>query len=254
MKFRNAIVRRPCPEMINGITSSNLGKPDYYKAILQHDKYIEALIKCGLEVTLLESDSHFPDSCFIEDVAICTEKFAVVTNPGAISRNGEKDGMKGVLSSFFQSIYEIESPGTLDGGDVMRTGDHFYIGISDRTNHSGANQLIQILSKTGFTASKIVCGDILHLKTGLSYIENNVLLTHKRFLHLSEFVEFQKIIIPEEEEYAANSLWINGNVIVPAGFPLTKSHIENVGYKVIEVDVSEFRKLDGGLSCLSLRF
>jgi dimethylargininase len=240
--------------MISGITSSNLGKPDYYKAILQHDKYIETLIKCGLEVILLEPDSHFPDSCFIEDVAVCTDKFAVITNPGAASRNGEKVGMKGVLSSFFPLIYEINSPGTLDGGDVMMAGDHFYIGISDRTNHSGANQLIQILHKNGLAASKVVCEDILHLKTGLSFIENNILLTHKKFYHLSEFAEFHKIIIPEQEAYAANSLWINGNVIVPEGFPITKSYIENAGYQAFEVDVSEFRKLDGGLSCLSLRF
>lgn len=240
--------------MVNGLTTAELGKPDYLKALGQHDRYVDILKECGLQVTVLEADSRFPDSTFIEDVAICTPKCAVITNPGAASRNGEKQGIIPVLHQFYNDIEEITNPGTLDAGDVMMVGNHFYIGISERTNHSGAEQLIGILQKYGMTGSKVPLKKMLHLKTGLSYLENNILLISGEFVHDPEFEPFSRIIIDENEQYAANSLWINGNVLVPMGFNETKNKIEKAGYKTIEVDVSEFRKLDGGLSCLSLRF
>jgi dimethylargininase len=252
--FKNAIVRKPCPEMINGITGAGLGKPDYHKALLQHDYYVKVLKECDLKVKVLDADSRFPDSTFIEDVALCTPECAVITNPGAEARNGETEGMRDTLAEYYKNIERINSPGTLDAGDVMMVGKHFYIGISARTNIEGAGQLIKILNKYGMTASKIPLNEMLHLKTGLSYLENNNLLIYGEFINNPEFEKFNRIIINSNESYSANSLWINGNVLVPAGYPDTKKKIENAGYKVIEVDTSEFRKLDGGLSCLSLRF
>lgn len=240
--------------MVNGITSASLGKPDYELALKQHDNYISALEKCGLKVTVLDADENFPDSTFIEDAALCTPKCAVITNPGAQTRKGEISGMKEVLSGFYQIIEEIKSPGTLEAGDVMMAGDHFYIGLSARTNNSGADQLVAILNNYGMTGSKIPMNEMLHLKTGLSYLENNNLLIYGEFLKEKEFDRFNKIIISEEESYSANSVWINGRVLVPAGYKGTKEKVEAAGYEVIEVEVSEFRKLDGGLSCLSLRF
>jgi dimethylargininase len=253
-KFRYAIVRKPCPEMVNGITTANLGNPDYKKALKQHERYIDILRECGLLVTLLEEDKNYPDSTFIEDAALCTPKCAVVTNPGAVSRNGEKSGMKQVLTEFFSNIEEIIFPGTLEAGDVMMVENHYYIGISGRTNHSGAEQLISILQKYSLTGSKILLGEMLHLKTGLSYLENNNLLLSGEFLNNKEFSSFNRIIVDDKERYSANSLWINGTVIVPAGYPETRQKIKDAGYETIETDVSEFQKLDGGLSCLSLRF
>jgi len=252
--FTNAIVRKPCPEIVNGITSAKLGKPDYLKAIEQHSRYVEILNYCGLNVTVLESDSEYPDSTFIEDVAVCTSKCAIITNPGALSRNGEKHAIKPVLEKFYNDIEEIANPGTLDAGDVMMVENHFYIGISERTNHNGAEQLIYILQKYGMTGSKVPLKEMLHLKTGLSYLEQNNLLISGEFLHNPVFEKYSKIVVDANEQYAANSLWINGNVLVPMGFNETKKKIEEAGYKTIEIDVSEFRKLDGGLSCLSLRF
>jgi dimethylargininase len=252
--FTNAIVRKPCPEMVNGLTSAILGKPDYFKAIEQHSRYVDILKECGLQVTVLDSDSKFPDSTFVEDVALCTSKCAVISNPGASSRNGEKQGIKPVLQEFYNTIEEITNPGTLDAGDVMMVDNHFYIGISERTNHDGAEQLINILQKYNMTGSKVPLKEMLHLKTGLSYLEQNTLLISGEFVRNPEFKKYSRIIVDENEQYAANSLWINGNVLVPRGFNETKHKIEKAGYKTIEIDVSEFRKLDGGLSCLSLRF
>ena len=136
----------------------------------------------------------------------------------------------------------------------MMVGNHFYIGLSQRTNLLGAQQLIAILYKYGQTGSTVLLEQVLHLKSGVSYIENNNLLVTGEFIYKPEFQKFNQIIVDEDESYAANSLWINGNVLVPKEFPKTKQKIEQLGYKTIEVDVSEFRKLDGGLSCLSLRF
>ena len=252
--FSIAVVRKPCSKLSEGITTAGLGEPDFNIAIIQHRKYTEALKECGLEVKILEADENFPDSTFVEDTAICTSKCAVITNPGAASRNGEKSGMKFVLQDYFNQIEEIKFPGTLDGGDVMKTGNHFFIGISERTNKEGAEQLIQILKKYGYSGSVIELKNILHLKTGVSYLENNNLLLSGELINIKEFEKYNKIVISPEESYSANSLWINGNVMTPIGYPCTKEKIEKLGYDILELDMSEFRKLDGGLSCLSLRF
>lgn len=252
--FKNAIVRKPCPEIINGLTSVSLGKPDYNKALDQHAGYVEALRSCGLNVKVLEADSQFPDSVFVEDVALCTSECAIVTNPGAPSRNDEKLEMNAVLKSFYKHVEAIEAPGTLDAGDVMMVGKHFYIGISERTNGQGAEQLISYLERYGMTGSMVPLKEMLHLKSGLSYLEQNHLLITGEFINHSAFADFQKIEVDPDESYAANSLWVNSTVLVPAGFPRTLAKIKQAGYHTLILDVSEFRKLDGGLSCLSLRF
>ena len=252
--FKNAIVRRPCPEMIKGLTSSSLGKPDYEKALAQHEKYVEALQSCGLEVKVLEADSRFPDSTFVEDVALCTPACSVLTNPGAASRNGEKLEMKPVLQTYFKQVESVEFPGTLDAGDVMMVGQHFYIGLSERTNVEGAEQLMRILEEFGMTGSKVPLQKMLHLKSGVSYLEQNKLLVTGEFIQHSAFHTFDRLEVDPDESYAANSLWINSKVLVPEGFPKTRKKIEQAGYHTLTLNVSEFQKLDGGLSCLSLRF
>lgn len=252
--FKHAIVRKPCPEMIHGLSEASLGLPDYKLALNQHAEYVEALKTCGLKVLVLEADPHYPDSTFVEDVALCTSDFAIITNPGAPSRNGEKVEMKSILSSFYKRIESIEAPGTLDAGDVMQTGRHFYIGISERTNHEGADQLLSFLEKYGRSGEKVPLSKMLHLKSGVSYLEKNNMLVSGEFIAHPSFKNFNTLKVDPREAYAANSLWINHWVLVPEGFPLTREIIERNGYKTRVVDVSEFQKLDGGLSCLSLRF
>jgi dimethylargininase len=252
--FKSAIVRRPCPEMVDALTTAGLGRPDYAVAVRQHAVYVEILGKCGLRVTELEGDGRYPDSTFVEDVAVCTPHFAIITNPGAPSRNGEKEGMREVLRPFFDDIAEIAAPGTIDGGDVMLAGTHVYVGVSARTNAEGARQLIGILRNHGMTGSTVMLRDMLHLKTGVAYLEPETLLVGGEFVEHPEFRKFSRIVVDAREGYAANSLWLNGTVVVPSGHPATKRKIEAAGYPVIDVDLSEYRKLDGGLSCLSLRF
>ena len=255
--FQNVIVRRPCTALIDGITSNpQLGKPDYEKACKQHDSYIAALKECGVQVTVLEADERYPDSCFVEDPAVITRKCAIITNPGAPSRNGEKDEIIGAVRKFFSQdqIEYIKAPGTLEGGDVMMVGDHFYVGRSARTNEEGIRQFIAILEKHGLSGSEVTLEEVLHLKTGVNYLENGNMLVSGEFVNKPEFAKYNRVEIPEEEAYAANCIWVNGTVIVPEGYPAVEKAVRDLGYKVLLVDTSEYRKVDGGLSCLSLRF
>ncbi len=252
--FRHAIVRSPGATIIDGLTGASLGKPEYKKAQEQHSAYIEAIRKSGLDITVLNADDRYPDSTFIEDVALCTSGFAVITRPGAESRRGETDGIRNILQDYFEKIEEITLPGTLEAGDVMMAGNHFFIGISGRTNDEGARQLIKILERHGMTGSTIALKNLLHLKSGCSYLENNNILVCEELSNCSDLGSFNRIIVDPEENYAANSLWINDTVFIPAGYPGTKQKVENWGYRTFVLDVSEFRKVDGGLSCLSLRF
>ncbi|MGF7060311.1 dimethylarginine dimethylaminohydrolase family protein [Brassicibacter mesophilus] len=255
--FKNVIVRRPSKSLVNGITSSpELGRPDYVLALKQHDSYIEALKSCGVEVTVLEANERYPDSCFVEDVAVVTKNCAIITNPGAPTRKGEEKEIIDVIKRFYteDKIEYIKDPGTLEGGDIMMVGDHFYIGLSARTNKEGARQFIESLEKYDLTGSVVPLEKVLHLKTGLAYLENNNLLVAGEFVTSPIFENFNKIIIDENDSYSANCIWINNKVLVPFGYEKTQKAIENAGYEVILVDTSEYRKLDGGLSCLSLRF
>lgn len=255
--FKNVIVRRPGRSLVNGITSApELGKPDYELALKQHDEYIKALESCGVKVTVLEPLEEFPDSCFVEDTAVLTPRCAIISNPGAPSRRGESPLIVDTIRKFYSDdqIEYIKSPGTMEGGDVMMVGNHFYIGLSARTNEEGCRQFKEALEKHGHTCSVVPLEKVLHLKTGVNYIENNNLLVSGEFIDKEEFKSFNKIIVPEEEAYGANCIWVNGTVIVPKGYPTVEKKIREAGYNVIIVDTSEYRKLDGGLSCLSLRF
>ena len=253
--FTRAIVRPPAPEFENAITGSpHLGRPDYPKALEQHKAYVAALETCGLAVTPLPAAPGFPDACFVEDVAVCTPAFAMITAPGAPSRQGEEAGFDQILSPFYDSRVRIQAPGTLEGGDVMMVGDRYYIGLSDRTNAQGTRQFIQALEDHGMAGQAVEMKEMLHLKTGLAYLEDNILLVTGEFIHMDEFQSFDRIIVPEAEAYAANCIRVNDYVLVPEGFPRTREAIEKAGLPTLAVDTSEYRKVDGGLSCLSLRF
>ncbi len=252
--FTRAIVTTPCKNMINGITSAGLGKPDLNLALKQHQHYIDTLKECGLDVVALPANEKFPDSTFIEDACLVTPRCAILTRPGAATRRDEPGLISNTIHELGLPVESILSPGTLDAGDVMMVGSHFYIGLSERTNLKGAAMLIAILEKYGLTGTTVTLESVLHLKTGISYLENNKLLAFGEFLNKKEFQEFDILEVDPSEAYAANSVWVNGSVIVPDGFETTAAMIETAGYRVKIVDVSEFRKLDGGLSCLSLRF
>jgi dimethylargininase len=252
--FTSAVVKRPCQSMVNGIRSNTLGTPDFARACHQHDAYIQALETCGLSVTVLTPEDAFPDSTFIEDTCLVTDHCAVITRPGHPSRQGETKAVARAMQRFDRPVLEITAPGTLDAGDVMQAGHHFYVGMSGRTNGEGIRQLGRILGRFGYSVSAIPLTSVLHLKTGVSYLENNCLLAWGEFVTRPEFKGFRILAVDDSEAYAANSVWINDRVLVPEGFEQTRSLIESIGYDTIAVYVSDFQKLDGGLSCLSLRF
>lgn len=250
-----AIVRRPGKNFHEGITTAKSGMPDFKKALRQHGLYCDILRQCGLDVTVLEADEKYPDSCFVEDTAIITEKTAVITRPGVKSRQGEEAEIAQILSSLIKTE-TIRYPGTLDGGDVMRMDNHFFIGISGRTNREGSRQLSQFLSEYGYSSSEIIVGPGLHLKTGITYLDRGNFLATREFAQKFTGIlpDSNIILVDNDEAYAANCLLVNGFLLMPAGFPKTKEKISESGYNIIEVNVSEFRKMDGGLTCLSLLF
>ncbi|MFT4939080.1 MAG: dimethylargininase [Paraglaciecola sp.] len=252
--FKNAIVRKPGHSMVKGLTEAKLGKPDFALAIEQHQDYIAALQECGLQVTVLEALEAYPDSCFVEDAALFTPKGAILTRPGALSRRGEVQHITSAIHQFYPNPDAIIAPDHIEAGDIMMVGSHFYIGLSARTNRHGAEQMIGLLAKQGLSGSVVKMSELLHLKTGLSYLENNNLLTFGEMHSHPDFSDFNRIEISPEEDYAANSVWINGTVLVAKGFPKALAAIQALGYATREVAMSEFQKLDGGLSCLSLRF
>lgn len=252
--FNNAIVKRPGRSMTQGISEAGLGLPDHILALKQHDAYIEALMKCDLKVTVLPAEEEYPDSVFIEDTALLTPECAIITHPGAPSRRGEITTTRQAVEQFYQQVECITSPATIDAGDIMMVGSHFFIGLSQRTNRAGADQMIQILSRFAMTGSTVALNHVLHLKTGVVYLEHNTLVAAGEFISKPEFSSFKKIEIDPAEQYAANCVWINDRVLIADGYPNTRKLIEKAGYQTIPLDMSEFRKLDGGLSCLSLRF
>ncbi len=253
-RFSKAIVRKPCPNMVAGLTEADLGLPNYDLACEQHADYVEALKECGLEVFELEALDDLADSCFVEDVALLTPECAILTHPGAPSRQDEVAHIEAAIAPHFNYIERISAPGTVEAGDIMMVGNHYYIGLSDRTNQQGANQMIALLERYGMSGEVVEMSEMLHLKTGLSYLENGHLLTCGEFVGMPQFESFKRTEISMADSYSANSVWINDCVLVPAGFPQTSAAVAAMAYRVREVAMSEFQKLDGGLSCLSLRF
>lgn len=254
MTFSRAIVREPGPSLIHGITTANLGLPDYQLALKQHKAYVHALTECGLTVIALPPDNDHPDSTFVEDTALLTPKCAIIMRPGAPARREETTGVETVIKEFYPVIERVEPPGTADAGDILMVGDHYYIGLSQRTNPDGAAQIIKILNSQGMTGSTVPLERVLHLKSGVAYLEGNTMVVAGEFKAHPEFSQFNLIPVSDDEMYAANCLWVNGTVLVVAGYPETERAIKDAGRETLVLDVSEFRKLDGGLSCLSLRF
>lgn len=254
MSFTRAIVRTPGSSLPQGITTANLGEVDFDKALCQHAKYVQALEKLGLKVIVLPPEEAFPDSTFVEDVALVFGDTGIITNPGDKRRNGETVAIRPPLEDQLGELSSIVGPGTLDGGDVMWAENRVFIGLSSRTNQAGAEQLGDFLAKIGLKLLPVEMGSVLHLKTGVNYLDQNNLLVTGEFVDAPIWSSFNRIVVPPEEAYAANSVWINGCVLVPAGYPQTTTAIEKLGYQPVILEMSEFQKLDGGLSCLSLRF
>ncbi len=252
--FTQAIARKPGKNFARGLTAAVSVTPPRYELLLQqHETYLETLMSCGLEVTILDPLPDYPDAYFVEDTAVVTPDVGVITNPGAATRNGEEESMVPVLAGF-RKIERILAPGTVDGGDVLQVGSHFFIGLSERTNKEGAGQLGRILESFGNTWATVEVGAGLHFKSSVNYVGQNTLLVTPDFAEHAEFRGYEKIVLENAEAYAANTLLVNEHLLIPAGFPATRQKLEALGFKIIELETSEVRKMDGGLTCMSIRF
>jgi dimethylargininase len=257
IRFTHAVVRPPAATFAAGITTAGLGPPDLSLAQEQHEAYCRTLQRLGLSLVRLPPDPRFPDSTFVEDAAIVTSLGAILTRPGAASRAGEVAGLAEALAEWFPEPARITAPGTLDGGDVCEAGHHFFVRVSQRTNAEGAAQLAGWLSSRGLDSTVLDIRGIpglLHLKTGLAWLGGRRLLAERGIAGHEAFSEWEVVRVPEGEEYAANCIRVNDAVLVPQGFPATAALLRDLGHVVVPLDVSEYRKMDGGLSCLSVRW
>jgi dimethylargininase len=257
LKLTHAIVRPPAATFAEGITSSGLGPPDLALALEQHEAYCRTLDRLGLSLVRLPPDPRFPDSTFVEDAAIVTGRRAILTRPGAPSRAGEVTALGAALERWFPELDGISVPGTVDGGDVCEAGPHFFIGISQRTNAAGAAQLAAWLAGRGYGSSVMDIRELpgmLHLKTGLSWLGGRRLLAAGGIAGHEALREWEVVEVPKGEETAANCIRVNDAVLDAQGFPKTAALVRGLGHDVLVIEMSEYRKMDGGLSCLSVRW
>ena len=266
--FTHAIVRPPASNFGDGLTTAGLGAPDYQLALTQHEAYCAALERCGLRLTRLAPDSDYPDSTFVEDVAILIgaktrAPIAILTRPGADTRRGEVETMRTALAQLSSETFAIEAPGTLDGGDVCQANEHFFIGVTMRTNEAGAQQLAKILQANGYSSSLVDIrrpqsasgtGPMLHLKIGMAHLGGHRLVITEDLEHRPEFAGYDLVRVNATENYAANCVRVNDYVLLANGFPKLENDLRTLGFQTLALDMSEFQKMDGGLSCLSLRF
>lgn len=256
--FDRALVRPPAETFAAGLTQAGLGAPDFALACAQHAAYCAALEAAGLELIRLVPELDLPDSTFVEDTAILTPRGAIVTRPGAASRTREIDTIAVALGRIGGEPRRIEAPGTVDGGDVCDVDGQFLIGLSTRTNEAGARQLAAHLAAWGYTAATLdvraLGPALLHLKSGLSELGDGRVAVVPELAADPALARFERVVVAAEESYAANCIRVNDRVLVAAGYPRFAATLDRLDYRVEALPMTEFRKMDGGLSCLSLRF
>ncbi len=219
----------------------------------QHREYIEALksLGCDCEVIELPAEPDLPDSVFVEDTALILPEVAVITRPGADSRKPETDSISQVLASFKRLLY-LQEPATLDGGDVLVVGKKIFVGLSTRSNQEAIDQLNALLGEYGYSVTGVRLHDCLHLKTAVSRLDDNTLLINKSWLDTYHFQNYRLIEVHPNEPFAANCLPVGDSVIYPTTFPKTCARLQEAGYKLLTVDVSELAKAEGAVTCCSL--
>ena len=253
-QFTHAIVRQPAKSIVKGLRAVDIGSPDYDQMICDHNDYVEALVSAGVKVISLTALDKFPDGQFVEDTALCLPEAVILMRPGAPSRLGEVCEIEPQLRDLFKAVYEIEKPGHIEGGDILVTGKEILVGRSARTNENGVSQLSEIVTPLGYVMREVFTPpEILHFKTDCSLLGADEILSTKRLQNSGCFDGYQVINVADGEEASANAIRVNDYVIMPAGFPQTKAVLEDHGYKVKVINNTECAKLDGGMSCLSLR-
>ena len=247
---RIALVR-PVPNSYDHCVRTNSETIDVELARLQHGTYCKMLQKLGLRLVWVERDDHLADSCFVEDTAVVLGERAVICNMSVNSRAPEVVDVAKTLKRFKQ-LYYIRSPATIDGGDVLKTEDAVFIGLSARTNIEAVNQISGISRDLGLEVVPLKVRNVLHLKSACTYLGDNCVILSRGNFKTDELSGLRRIIVPKGEEYAADCLAVNKTVLMPKGHPKTKKLVAHEGFQVEELDVSEFRKGEGALTCLSI--
>lgn len=254
-RFTHAVTRRPADSATKGIRAVDTGAPDIGRMRAHYADYVAALKAEGATVVELPPLDQYPDAQFVEDTALCLPEGAVIMRPGAATRLGEAAEMAPTLARFYDEVLTIAGPGTIEGGDILTTETEILVGRSARTDAAGIAELTGLVSRWGYKVRELVTPPgVLHFKTDCSLLDGETILATPRLAAAGGFADYRVILTAEGEEAAANSIRFNDAVIVPAGFPATADRLARAGYKVIPIGNSECAKLDGGMSCLSLRF
>ena len=226
---------------------------DVAKAVAQHAAYRDCLTDLGVGIVSLPAEPELPDAVFVEDPVVVVDEVAVISNMGALSRRPEARSLAEELAHYRPLKFLVE-PATLDGGDVMRIGRLLFIGLSQRTNREGIAQLRDLLQPYGYQVQPVEVTGCLHLKSACSYIGNNTILVNRSLIDAERFGDFELIDVPNEEPAAANALLVEDVVIMSASFPKTRSLLEQRGFRMRTIDMSELQKAEAGVTCTSLIF
>ncbi len=254
-EFSLAITRRPAPTIAGGLRAEDIGNPDFDGMIAAHKAYVAALKSTGAEVIELDSLDAFPDAQFVEDTALCLPQGAILMRPGAPSRIGEVDQMAPTLRVCYEMVFEIKGPGHIEGGDILVTGREILVGRSDRTDAEGVAELAKITSNWGYKLREVFTPEgVLHFKTDCSLMDAETILSTRRLDASGCFEGYRVLHVADSEDAAANAIRFNNLVLMAAGFPRTAEMLDREGYEIVEIDNTDCAKLDGGMSCLSLRF
>jgi dimethylargininase len=226
---------------------------DVAKAIAQHKEYQHCLSELGIRIVSLPAEPGLPDAVFVEDPAVVVDEVAVISNMGALSRRPETISLANALSRY-RPLKFLTEPATLDGGDVLRVGRSVFVGLSQRTNREGLAQLKEWLGSHGYQIQPVEVKGCLHLKSGCSFIGNHTMLVNRSWIEAEPLSQFELLDVPEDEPAAANALVLNDVVIIPASFPKTRALLEERGFRVRTIDLSELQKAEAGVTCTSLIF
>jgi dimethylargininase len=253
--FDNAIVREPARSVTGGLRAVDRGAPSYDGVVAEHRAYVAALEEAGVAVEALAPLEAFPDALFVEDPALVFSEGAIVLRPGAAARIGEAAEIAPALKRRFDRVLTLEGPGFADGGDVLMLPGTVMIGLSARTDRTGAEELVRHLSALGRSAAIATTPEgVLHFKSDCSLLDEETMLSTARLAASGVFKGMRVLMTPEGEEAAANALRVNDRVFVGAGYPQTADMLEDAGYEVVRLQTGEIAKIDAGLSCMSLRW
>jgi dimethylargininase len=249
-----AITHLPSPNMQAGErTFAGDDVVDNAVALRQHEAYREALRACGAEVVVLDAYRSMPDCVFVEDTALVLDEVAVMMSPGAVSRRGEPLGMEPVLREY-RSIERVALPATIDGGDIVHAGRALYVGASPRTNAAGINALRGVVRRHGYTVTAVPVHGCLHLKTACSALADGRFLVNAKWIDVASLPAMKLVQVPDAEQWSGDVLTIGDRIIASDAFPETLALLESAATEVIPVSVSEYAKVEGGVTCLSLVF